>query len=242
MNSKNRFKFIFLICLTVFVFGNDKNLLKTGEKLTYEAFFNYIPAGTATLSVVGTETFNNRPVSHIQYKVKTGKMADKLFKVRDEINVWLDTESYNTYKVKKSIREGNYRQRSISEFYYEDSLAVCNEDTLKLNTPIKDPYSLLYYFRSLTLKTEQLLSFTTVDNKTLSTFQVKVVGKEEISTKLGKRSCFILKPFREGRSLFKNQGDMIVWLSDDPQRLPVQIQVKMKFGSMLLKLKSVTNN
>jgi len=46
----------------------------------------------------------------------------------------------------------------------------------------------------------------------------------------------VVEPFREGRMLFKNRGDMKVWLSDDSQRLPVKIISKAKFGSLVMKL------
>jgi len=50
----------------------------------------------------------------------------------------------------------------------------------------------------------------------------------------------VVRPFREGKNLFKNQGDMQIWISDDERRLPVKIQIKMKFGSMTLLLKKVS--
>ncbi len=213
--------------------------IQIGEKLTYDAFFNFIPAGTATLSVVGNDTLSDVSVTQIRFKVKTGKMADRLYKVRDEINIWLDTEFYNTHKVTKSIREGSYRQKTTSRFYYRDSLAVCDKDTFRLRQPIRDPYSLLYYFRTLPLTVGQIYDFTTADNQTLTGFQVVVSGTETIRTPAGQFTCWIIKPFKEKKSLLKNQGEMIIWLSEDDRHLPVQIQVKMKFGSMLLKLKSV---
>lgn len=222
-------------------FADSSPYLKTGETLTYSAFFNFIPAGSATLSVLSTDTLSGVPVSHVRYQVKTRGMADRIFKVRDKIDIWLNSESFETYKVKKSIREGTFKKTSEAEFNYKDSTAVCDGDTLALTTTIRTPYSLLYYFRSLPLMLGQIIDVFTMDNKNFSEFQVMVEGKENISIPAGEYSCFILKPFREGKALLKNQGDMVVWLSDDEHRYPVQIQVKMKYGSMFLKLKSVKN-
>jgi hypothetical protein len=53
---------------------------------------------------------------------------------------------------------------------------------------------------------------------------------------VGKFDCLVVEPFREGRMLFKNRGDMKVWLSDDSQRLPIKIVSKAKFGSLVMKL------
>lgn len=238
---QNRAKYFVAVAVIITAIGFSEKTppFQVGEKLTYDAFFNYIPAGTATLSVVGIDTLKQIPATQIRYKIKTGKMADRLYKVRDEINIWLDTESFITHKVTKSIREGSYRQKTTSSFYYRDSLAVCDKDTFRLRQPIRDPYSLLYYFRTLPLAVGQTYDFTTADNQTLIDFQVFVSGKETIRTSAGQFTCWIIKPFKEKNSLLKNQGEMIIWLSEDDRHLPVKIQVKMKFGSMLLKMKSV---
>jgi hypothetical protein len=34
---------------------------------------------------------------------------------------------------------------------------------------------------------------------------------------------------------------MQIWFSDDEKRLPIQIHIKLKFGSMHLKLKEIVN-
>ena len=63
--------------------------------------------------------------------------------------------------------------------------------------------------------------------------------KEEIKSKIGSFNCYIVKPFYQGKSLLKNEGDMKIWISDSEKRLPIKIQIKMKFGSMKLDLISV---
>ena len=70
---------------------------------------------------------------------------------------------------------------------------------------------------------------------------VSVDGKETVNTPAGEYYCKIVRPFREGKSLLKNSGDMVIWFTDDGQRIPVQIQIKLKFGSMLLQLKSISS-
>ena len=66
-----------------------------------------------------------------------------------------------------------------------------------------------------------------------------MTGSEIIKTPLGDFKCKIIKPFRDGENLFKNSGDMRIWISEDKQRLPVKIQIKMKVGTMTLLLKKI---
>ena len=67
--------------------------------------------------------------------------------------------------------------------------------------------------------------------KTLDGTLVIAIGND----KMFKNFCNIIK----AKNLFKNQGDIQIWISDDQKRLPVKIQIKMKFGSMTLLLKKV---
>ena len=45
--------------------------------------------------------------------------------------------------------------------------------------------------------------------------------------------------YKKSKSLLKNEGDMKIWISDSEKKLPIRIQIKMKFGSMNLDLISI---
>ena len=84
------------------------------------------------------------------------------------------------------------------------------------------------------------MSFSSFEGKKIVHYNLQMTGKEVINTPLGSLLCKVVRPFREGKNLFKNQGDMQIWISDDQKKLPVKIQIKMKFGSMTLLLQRVT--
>ncbi len=84
------------------------------------------------------------------------------------------------------------------------------------------------------------MSFSSFEGKRIVDYKLQIKGKETISTELGNYICTVIRPYQEGENLFKNQGDIQIWISDDQNRLPVKIQIKMKFGSMTLLLKKVS--
>ena len=214
--------------------------LNIGEELIYTARFNVIPAGQASLKVVDTVRIGNDLTYHVKFNARTGSIADRIYKIRDQVDTWLDIKQLYTHKQVKTIREGDYRKKLQTTLNYEDGYAVTNNDTVIVSEFIHDPYALLYYLRTIPLNIGETLNFQTFDKKRLIDFQIKIYGKETIPVPVGTYTCLVVKPYREGKSLFKNQGDMKIWLSDDARRLPVQIQIKLKYGSMLLQLKSVT--
>ena len=153
----------------------------------------------------------------------------------------MDETDLFTHQLKKNIREGNYHKKVLTTIHYDASLAIINSDTVVITELVRDPYSLFYYLRTLPLNVGQLMEFTSFENKKSIFFKLAVTGRETVKTRAGNFNCLVVRPFRQGKTLFKNEGDMQVWFSDDERRLPIQIQIKMKFGSMHLKLKEIIN-
>ena len=212
---------------------------KVGEKLSYTLQFNVVKMGRGYLTVESIEDIAGVESFHVQFEAKTRKFADRIFRVRDKIDIWLNKSDLTTLKINKQINEGGYHKNYYTYVDYANSLAIINQDTINVENDVRDPYSLLYYLRTIPLKVGQVLEFTTLDNKKISDFQIIVEGKETINTPAGKFSCIIMQPFREGEALLKNEGDMTIWFSDDELRLPIQIKIKLKFGSMLLQLRDI---
>lgn len=231
---------IIISLLSVFLSGNEIPF-KIGEKLIYAAKFNFIPSGEAALEIIGRENLNGIPTYHARYRVSTYPTLEKLYMLKDQVDIWMDEKELFTHKLQKKIHEGSYRKKITTTIDYKQSVAIINKDTVKIEGIVRDPYSLFYYLRSIPLKVGQLLDFSSFENKTKTFFQLSVAQTENIRTEAGNFECVLVEPFREGRFLFKNEGDMQIWFSNDTRRLPVQIQVKMKFGSMLLKLKKIEN-
>ena len=61
---------------------------------------------------------------------------------------------------------------------------------------------------------------------------VVFLGKERVSVSAGTFDCIILEPkVREG-GLFKSEGSIIVWLTDDELKVPVKVKTKVLIGSI----------
>ena len=217
----------------------EKLPFSVGERLEYSAKFNFIPAGEAFLTVVSIDTVNSLPAYHVRYEAQTGPIADKIYKIRDNVDSWLDEKEFFTHQQTKNIREGKYRFTSHTQIMYDHSIAIVNNDTIPIQSRLYDPYSLFYYFRTLELIPEETIDLTVFDNKSLTEFQMIITSKEQISVPAGTFDCMVVRPFREGKTLLKNEGDMTIWFSNDIHKIPVQIILKIKYGTMVMKLKTI---
>lgn len=211
---------------------------KVGETLHYESRFNLIPTGSAQLQVSGLESMNGDSVYHIEFRVWTNPVLDRVFKIRDRIETWIDAGGLFTRKFSKKVREGKYRKEFQATIDYQDSVVTSGTQSFKIDRELRDPYSLLYYLRTLPLKVGDLLAFTTFDNGEFIDFQVTVHRQEMVRVPAGVFRCLVIEPYREGTHLLKNEGDMTIWLTDDEKRLPVKIVSRARFGSIAFRLKT----
>ena len=77
---------------------------KPGESLKYSAEFNLIPVGQAELYVSGIEQIHGKDAYHVSFSAQTKGLANQLFKIRDQIDIWMDSEKFFTHRLKKNIQ------------------------------------------------------------------------------------------------------------------------------------------
>jgi len=232
------FHIIFLSIFTILP-GQSAWPFQIGERLTYNVSYTGITAGQASLEVVNDTVVNNYHQLHIRFKARTTFPVSSIYTINDQVDTWLDSKYLYTKKLTKNIREGNYKNDSYTIIDYDQSIAITNGDTVIIDQFLRDSYSLFYFLRTIPLIIGETIDFTAFDGKIITPFQVITKTKETINTMAGTFPCLVVKPFREGTTLLKNKGDMMIWFSDDEIRLPIQIRIKLKYGSMLLKLKDI---
>jgi len=67
---------------------------------------------------------------------------------------------------------------------------------------------------------------------------IEVIKREKMELPDGREvQCLVLHPVIDTKGLFSKRSDTRIWLTDDAQRLPVQIRSKFPFGTITLRLK-----
>jgi hypothetical protein len=66
------------------------------------------------------------------------------------------------------------------------------------------------------------------------------LGKETLSTNLGKKECYKLAISLGNSSVLKGNNDNLLWLTADANKIPVYAKFKIAVGSGELKIKSAT--
>mgnify|MGYP002835268151 CR=1 FL=1 len=233
MKTIIRVLFILLFHFNISAQQNDIPF-KKGEKLQYKIHYGPITAGIANLEI---ETLPNK------FKFIANGQSNRLFslffEVKDFYESIVDKKSLHPNQFYRNVKEGGYKKIENVFFNHKLNQAETTRDTIPLPENPQDILSMFYYLRTIQLMNENILAFDYFNGKKKINYKLIVSGKEEIKSKIGSFNCYIVKPFHQGKSLLKNEGDMKIWISDSEKRLPIKIQIKMKFGSMKLDLISV---
>lgn len=214
------------------------------EKLTFDVNYGFVTAGIATFSIPEIKTLAGRKVYRIKFEVNTVPAFDPFFKVRDRYETYLDVEGIFPWRFEQHIREGKYSRDFSAFFDQRRNLAKTSEGVFKIPPYVHDIVSAFFYVRTLDFK-----NFKKGDRLKLQnfykdkTYDLEVVyhGKETISVKAGKFRCIVVEPLVQEGGLFKSEGSILIWLTDDDNKIPVKVKTKVIIGSIDSELTSYEN-
>jgi len=101
-----------------------------------------------------------------------------------------------------------------------------------------DLISALMQTRDWNLKPGEKRNLVVQFTRDLYAITIKAEGYETVTTPLGKYKTLVLVPVMEKnpKGLFARGGQIKVWISQDQDRLPVKMQLQLKFGNATLNL------
>lgn len=207
------------------------------EKLVYTAGFRLLSAGTATMQSVTTVDSLGQEQLHITALTRTYPLFDRLYKIDDRIDLWLDPATAQLRKIVRNLNEGSYHHRDTSWVDADTELLYANGDTLATGGPIFDSIGAIYHMRRREMAVGDTFMITIFDGKKLRPIAIKVSGPVSRTVPAGTFSCLALLPTSlDGRKITKS-GDLLrIWVTDDQRRLPVQIEQRSNYGMLVLKL------
>lgn len=208
-----------------------------GEECTFSIGYGPIKAGEATISVQDTLDYHGSRVLHLRTRARSNRVFDAVFKVRDQADSYLDIEHQHSRYYAKHLREGGY-ERDVEIHFDQDGGKAYYPDGRENDIPygVQDILSAFFLVRALPLADGDRIALPTHGDKELYELQVVVHGREELDTELGRRRCIKVQPVLAEDGLFKHEGDLFVWFTDDAQRVPVLMRAKVPVGAIEARL------
>jgi hypothetical protein len=207
-----------------------------GEKLNFDIGYGFINAGYATLEVVDLIEFNERPCYLVISTANSNRFFSSFYRVEDRVESVIDALGIFSWHFEKNLREGNYRAKKSYAFDQLNNKVFYEEDTIEVARYVQDALSILYYARTQELMVGESIyvdNFTDGDHYPL---EVKVLRKERVKVKAGTFDCIVVEPLLLASGIFKHEGRLKVWLTDDRLKMPVLMKSKVLVGSITAEL------
>jgi hypothetical protein len=216
------------------------NAFSVGEKLTFVIRYGIITAGSSTMSIPQITKINGNEVYRIVTEARSSAFFSAFYKVRDRVESYIDRNGLFTWRFEKHLREGNYKADRYVEYDQVNGWAISNKkDTIQIPPCVQDILSSFYYIRTQKLEVGKSLFIDNHADNKLYPLEVKVHKKERIKVKAGEFDCVVVEPILRASGLFKSKGRLIIWLTDDERKIPVQMKSKIFVGYITAELKEM---
>lgn len=228
-----------------------------GESLEFKLSYGWFTLGKAEMKTA--DSFENRDGNEcikVDISGKTAGLLGAFSKVDDKWGGVVDKNSFKPYYSYRDLQEGNYRLDEKVFFEYDSMRVRAEYFDVKNNVPKPTKYfeiekehtlDLIGGFmmtRSLDYRGMTKGDTITMDaffDKEFYDFSILYMGIEKVKTKVGKINCHKIVPIMPDNKLFSGENSVTLWISADPNRLPLKVEADMFFGTAYCELVAYKN-
>ncbi|MDX2129191.1 MAG: DUF3108 domain-containing protein [Chloroherpetonaceae bacterium] len=217
----------------------------TGEKLEFRIKYTGITAVTTEISVPKDTVIRGQDCYHIVYTAKTVPFFENFFPVNDRYESIIHKEGQYPMYFRQQIREGKFSHDDEVEFFHESAIARSyhhNKD-FPMEAFTQDVISAYFFVRTLNLrsyKNDDVITIQNFSSDKSFPLIIKVRNRDLLETEIGTVRTIVLEPLVQGQGLFKSEGKILVWVTDDENKVPVKISMKVPVGSLYAEIISAT--
>lgn len=215
----------------------NQKAFKPGEKLVYRMSYGPFDAGEATLTVEETDKeVQGRKLWKMKGVGQTISAFEWFYKVDDRYESYMDAEAMIPWIFIRRVDEGGYIINQDYVFHQHKNL-VDNGEGKKFDVPdmVQDMLSSFYYARTLdynkAVKGQKFKVDIFLDDELFPT-EIKYLGKQNVRTRRGKFRCHKFCPVVQEGRVFGSEEDLIVWITDDENKIPIMAKASLAVGSM----------
>jgi hypothetical protein len=171
---------------------------------------------------------------------------DWIFKVRDRYESIIDSKTMLPYQFMRQINEGSFHTRE-SLVFNQQAKTVTSSTASGVFTAgdcTYDVISAIYAARNINFSGLQINDKVNLNfflDKTLYPSYFKYLGRYQMNTQYGKFNVIKLAPLLVKGTVFNGGEKMVVWVTDDPNHIPVRIETPLLVGSIKVDMVNFDN-
>ncbi|MBP3331277.1 MAG: DUF3108 domain-containing protein [Tidjanibacter sp.] len=227
-----------------------------GERLEYIISYNASVWPRTDMGEVvfatKAENYNNVPTYKISADASTNNFFSFFYRLDDHFHTYVDQKTLRPLAHECEKKEGNWHFGSKIDFDWRTLTASTwwknfkrttdNTKTLSLSPQSMDPICYFYKIRSQDFSTwkdgdEQTIEIVLED--TVQQIKYRLLNREEVTIpkykpiKALKFSCQLSRSISEDG---KSRDNFYIWISDDPNKIPVLVEAPTKIGKIKARL------
>lgn len=223
----------------------DNSAFNYGEELTYKLryslYFN-VNVGEAKLTVANDpKVIGNKPHYHLIGEGKSYKFYDAFMKIRDRYESYVNISNFLPAASLRVLNEGNYHFDDYTVYnHYKLEAKNKKGQVHKMGSSSQDILSAVYLARTLDYSNakrgDSFMMNVFIDDSNY-VLGIRYLGKETIKDRNGNTfKCLKLSPILIVDRVFKTQDAMVLWVSDDKNKIPVKIYAAISVGAIYVDL------
>lgn len=208
------------------------------EKLSYLITLLGVPVGSVELEAKS----ENKEV-RITLKTRTNSALSSIYPVDDTMETRHIGGNFIITQIRQ--REGSFKSdigftiflRDRRVFWIDRTRNRYANETVP-TSDVLDTLSSFYYLRNRPLKVGTTEMLHIYDGDAYATVPVEIVRQEEVRLRnLKKVDSLVLRHVKQ-KGIFRRTGDMLIWLTNDGNRVPVRVETATPFGTVAVELVS----
>jgi len=207
-----------------------------GEKLVYRVHYGWLTAGEAVFEVYPKLYLVNGLIAYVfRGSGKTASAFEWFYKVRDYMDTYVDTAQMRSLLYYRYVNEGDFHFVDTVYFDYERMEVRGRKGTFPMTDGVMDMLGAFYYARRLDIRSMPDGTVVPIpvflDDK-IYNLGMKILGREKIKTDLGTFRCIKITPLVVADRVFRGEAEMIMWVTDDENLIPVKITSPVIVGNV----------
>jgi len=205
-----------------------------GEYLKFNINYGVITAGEAVLKISDT-TWRQRPCLKVEFTLRSKPFFDIFYRVDDHYLTYIDSAGIFPWRFEQHVREGSFSRDFTAEFDQVAHTATTSEGSRPIPPYVNDIMSAFYYARTIdyaAMAEGQRIHLQNFFKDSTYGLDVKYRGRQTVEVDAGNFRCHVVEPIVKAGGLFKSDGKIFVWMTDDRLKMPVRVNTKIPIGSV----------
>jgi len=211
-----------------------------GERLEYVLKWSGIAAGDSVMEVVSGDPHEGAALYQVISIATSRSLVDVFYKVRNRYETHIFPLDGLTRKYLFAMNEGGKKKNRLLLFD-QDAHTVTRivqeegevqSEVYEIPENCHDNLSSLYAVRNQELRVGDSLTINVFEGKKTWELVVDVLAQEDIEVKAGRFTTFKVHPKLKYEGIFRQKGELHVWMTTDRNHLPVLMKSEVRIGSI----------